>query len=101
MVYVVELDKKVLSIPKFVKVNPDHDPEKACFYVGMTQLTPEERFENHKRDYKASSFVRDYGLWLRKKMFQRLNPMTYEEACEMEVALAEKLRKKGHAVWQK
>ena len=99
-VYVVELDKEVLKSPKFVKANPDHDPDKACFYVGMTGLTPKERFENHKADHKANSYVRDHGLYLRKKMFQKFNPMTREEAEKKEKELADELRAKHHAVWQ-
>ena len=99
-VYVVELDKEVLSIPKFVKANPDHDPNKACFYVGMTGLTPQERYENHKAGHKANRYVRKYGLWLRKKMYQKHNPMTRNDAVEKEKDLAEELRAKGHAVWQ-
>ena len=99
-VYVVELEKEVLSIPKFVKANPDHDPEKACFYVGMTGLTPQERFKNHKAGHKANRYVRDHGRYLRKKMFQKFNPMTREEAAKKEKELAEELRAKGHAVWQ-
>lgn len=99
-VYVVELDKEVLSIPKFVKANPDHDPEKACFYVGMTGLDPEERFKNHKSGHKANRYVKKHGLWLRKKMFKKYNPMTREEAERKEAELAEELRRKGHAVWQ-
>jgi len=34
-------------------------------------------------------------------MFQKYNPMTYEEAREMEVNLAKDLRRRGYAVWQK
>lgn len=53
-VYVVELDKAVLNECKFVKVNPNHDPAKACLYVGMTGLSPDERFQHHKKGYKAN-----------------------------------------------
>ena len=99
-VYVVELDKRVLAHRKFSAANPHYDPGKACLYVGMTGLEPDERFANHKKGHKANAFVRDYGLWLRRRLYQRLNPLTYDEACETEVELAEYLRKKGHAVWQ-
>ena len=99
-VYVVELDKEVLKSPKFVKESPDHDPDKACFYVGMTDLTPEQRFKNHKADHWANSYVRDHGLYLRKKMFQKFNPMTREEAVKKEKELVEDLWAKGHAVYQ-
>ena len=99
-VYVVELDRAVLKDSKFMAANPNCDRSKACFYVGMTGLTPEERFENHKRGHKASRFVKKCGKWLRRRMYRKLNPMTYEEAQRMEVLLAERLRAKGHGVWQ-
>lgn len=99
-VYVVELDKAVLNERKFVKENPDHDPAKACLYVGMTVLSPDKRFENHKKGYKHNEYVRKYGRWLRRRMYEKYKPMTYEEAGQMERELAMKLRAKGHAVWQ-
>ena len=99
-VYVVELDKAVLNKKRFVAANPNHDPDLACFYVGMTGLTPDERFANHKKDHKANRYVRDYGLWLRRRMYEKYNPMTYEDATVAEKEIAEKLRAKGHAVWQ-
>ena len=34
---------------------------KAGYYVGMTGLSPEERFENHKRGYKSASVVTRCG----------------------------------------
>ena len=99
-VYVIELDKRVLADPRFLKENPNHDPEKACFYVGMTGRTPRKRFNQHKANYKANRYARKYGLWLRKRRFQRYNPMTFEDAVKKEKELAEELRAKGHAVWQ-
>ncbi len=100
-VYVVELDKVVLNERRFVKENPDHDPKKACLYVGMTALSPDKRFENHKKRHKHSNIVRKYGRWLRRRMYEKYNPMTTEEAQRMEKELAKKLRVKGHAVWQR
>ena len=100
-VYVIELKPEVLKHRKFVYANPDHDPSMACLYVGMTSKTPEERYEDHEANRKANSYVYRYHLRLRKRLYQRLNPMTYQQAVEEEVALAERLRKKGYAVWQK
>lgn len=100
-VYVIELDKAVLKDPKFVKVNPDYDPEKACYYVGLTGLSPEERFEKHKENYKSNKFVQNYGLRLCPHLYEEYNPLSFEDAQEMETTLAEMLRAKGHAVWQK
>ncbi|UCF78434.1 MAG: hypothetical protein JSW03_10110 [Candidatus Eiseniibacteriota bacterium] len=99
-VYVVELDKDVLKERKFLEANSGHDPEKACLYVGMTGLSPDERFKNHKEGRKANKYVKKYGLWLRRRIYTKYNPMTYEEAQRMEAWLARRLRAKGHAVWQ-
>jgi hypothetical protein len=100
-VYVVELDKTVLNEPRFARANPQHDPEKSCLYVGATGLRPEERFENHKSGYKGNSYVRRYGLRLRPELYEEYNPLSYEDAGEMEMELARMLREKGYAVWQK
>jgi len=98
-VYVVELDQEVLNEKKFANENPHHDADKACLFVGMTGFSPDERFQNHKEGYKANRFVKIYGKYLRRKMYEKHNPMTYEEAQKKEVELANKLRGKGHAVW--
>jgi hypothetical protein len=99
-VYVVELDLEVLSNKKFVGKNPNYQEGMRCYYVGMTGLSPEDRFSNHKRGYKGSRFVRTYGKCLCPQEYEHLNPMTYKNACSMEVQLATDLRNKGHAVWQ-
>ncbi len=100
-VYVVELDPVVLEKePRFLKENPYHDRDKACLYVGRTGRDPQERYANHKKGYKANRFVRRYGRRLRPQLYERYNPMTYEDAERREVELAEELRTMGHAVWQ-
>lgn len=99
-VYVIELDKAVLTDKKFVAKNPNHDPDKACLYVGMSGKKPEERFAQHKAGVKACKYVKKYGLWLRLRLFKRFNPMTFEACQQQEIELAETLRAAGHAVWQ-
>lgn len=80
-VYVVELDPQVLlQEPGFLKENPHHDRDKACLYVGQTGLDPQERYANHKKGYKANWLVRRYGRRLRPDLYERYNPMTYEDA---------------------
>ena len=78
--------------------NPNGDG-KAGYYVGMTGLTPEQRFENHKNGIKAASVVKKYGERLVPKLYEHLNPMTYGAAKVMEVELAEELRKRGFVVF--
>ena len=72
---------------------------KAGYYVGMTGLAPEIRFENHKRGYKAASVVTRCGERLVPRLYEHLNPMPYGKAAEMEVALADSLRKRGYVVY--
>ena len=78
--------------------NPNGDG-KAGYYVGMTGLSPERRFENHKVGIKAAKVVRRYGERLVPRLYQHLNPMPYRKAVEMEVALADSLRKRGYQVY--
>ena len=72
---------------------------RAAYYVGMTGLTPEQRFENHKGGVKSAGVVRKYGVRLVPKLYAHLNPMSYEKAVEMEVMLAESLRRRGYMVY--
>jgi len=65
----------------------------------MTGLSPEERFENHKRGIKAARVVRKFGERLVPKLYAHLNPMTYKKALEMEGVLADSLRKRGYQVF--
>jgi predicted GIY-YIG superfamily endonuclease len=78
--------------------NPKGDG-KAGYYVGMTGLSPEERFGNHKKGIKAARVVRKYGERLVPRLYAHLNPMPFKKACEMEVMLAESLRKRGYLVF--
>lgn len=98
-VYVVELDPDVLKRRKFRDENPSHVPGGPCVYVGLTGLTPEERFANHTVGYKASRYVRDFGIRLVPDLYAHLNPMPFEEAQRMEEELTRTLREAGYAVW--
>ena len=78
--------------------NPKGD-RKAAYYVGMTGLAPEQRFENHKNGIKAAGIVRRFGKRLVPKLYAHLNPMPYAKAVEMEMMLADSLRKRGYVVF--
>ena len=78
--------------------NPKGD-RKAAYYVGMTGLSPEQRFDNHKKGIKAARVVRRFGERLVPKLYAHLNPMPYARAVEMETMLADSLRKRGFAVF--
>src|SRR5688500_12008735 len=96
-VYVIELSRDVLEEPKFVKANPQHIQGKPCVYVGVTGLTPEERFRRHRERIQCCRYVRDYGVRLRQRLYAKYNPMTYPAAASRERWLAARLRKRGYA----
>ena len=98
-IYVIELDKQVLEKRKFREANPDYVDDSPCVYVGMTSKTPEERFEQHKSGYRSSRIVKQFGIRLKPRQYQSLNPMSRDEAAEMEFEKARRLRKKGWVVW--
>jgi predicted GIY-YIG superfamily endonuclease len=68
----------------------------AGWYVGMTGLTPEQRFENHKTGKKAAGVVRRFGVRLVPRLYAHLNPMPYSKALEMEKWLHGSLIKRGY-----
>jgi predicted GIY-YIG superfamily endonuclease len=78
--------------------NPKGDG-KAGYYVGMTGLSPEDRFQNHKKGHKSASVVRKHGERLVPRLYAHLNPMPYAKAKLMETWLAESLRKRGFLVY--
>lgn len=78
--------------------NPAGDG-RAGYYVGMTGLTPEARFANHKAGRRASRVVRRFGVRLVPRLYSHLNPMPYRRAVEMEQWLADSLRKRGYQVY--
>lgn len=107
-VYVIELNKKVFSENrKFREANPQYNGALECLYVGMTSLTPAQRFMKHKTGAKskkghtiASSLVKKYGVFLRPSLYNEYNPLsTKAAAIKMEEELALILRRKGYGVW--
>ena len=99
-VYVVQLDDRVWNAARFRRANPDHELGKPLVYVGMTGLDPDVRFDKHKAGIQANRYVQQWGLRLLPGLYDRYNPMTYDEARSMEVELAIALRRAGYGVWQ-
>ena len=99
-VYVIELRRDVLEKKAFAGKNADRREDKPCLYVGQTAKTPEERFEQHLDGTKASRIVKEYGVRLRPRLYANVGPFeTRSEAERAETRLAEKLRRRGFAVW--
>ncbi len=97
-VYVVLLSRAAGRLRAVRAANPDRNLKKPCVYVGMTGLTPEERFGNHKQGIKSAPVVKRYGLRLMPELYAHLNPMPFEAAAQMEQDLAEDLRRAGYTV---
>jgi len=95
---VVLLDPAAGKIRNVRAANPARDPKKPCVYVGMTGLTPEDRFANHKAGIKGAALVKRYGIRLMPELYVHLNPMPFEAAVQMEADLADDLRRAGYAV---
>ena len=66
-----------------------------ALYVGKTVRKPEERLQQHKDGYKSSKYVRKFGVRLLPELYEHLNPMSAAEAAELEVSIAEALKKAG------
>ncbi|HEY3210017.1 MAG TPA: hypothetical protein VGL18_09545 [Actinomycetota bacterium] len=82
---------------------PRIDRRLPCVYVGVTALTPEERYARHREGgVTSASIVRDYGVGLLKSLYRDRNPLdatTEDDALEEEAEFAEELRDRGYAVW--
>ena len=92
------LKSEVCKNRKVRGANLKRDPAKPCVYVGLTGLSPHERFANHKKGIKAASFVTRFGVRLLPELYEHLNPMPYDAAAQMEKDLAEDLRQVGYTV---
>lgn len=92
----VLLQQAAWQRPQFKKRNRRYWPitGKPCLYVGETGLEPERRFKRHKNGVQASRFVKRYGERLLGSA-----PVPASQARDLERKLAEKLQKKGYAVW--
>lgn len=107
-IYVIRLRDDVLKHRRFRDANPEYIEGKPCAYVGETEKTPRERFEEHKSGYRKNglkwfnTYVHNYGLWLSKRQFKRVNDtgiVSKVESKRLEAAKAAELRAKGWAVW--
>ncbi len=99
--YVVELDPRIFDREeRFREANIHWIPGNLCVYVGLTGLTPEERFRAHQSGVHSARFVKKYGRGLRPELYQHFNPLPYELAQQMEPELARQLREDGLAAWQ-
>lgn len=101
-VYVIELSPDVLGKKRVAEENPRRREDKPCVYVGQTARAPERRFEQHKSGKRSSRIVREYGVKLKPRLYRNVGPFaTRAQAEAAETRLAEKLRRRGYAVWSR
>lgn len=97
--YAIELDPAVWNNRAFRQRNPG-GAAGGCLYIGVTGLTPEERFARHRAGTQAARLVHAHGVRLRLDLVEGFSRLPYRIAAEMEPRLAAWLRAQGFAVWQ-
>jgi len=102
IIYVIELDVAVADVPRFAFENPDYVAGLPCYYVGSSTMSAAERFWLHKKGHRtASAIAHQFGKTLRLDLSPQQIPIRRQEALEMEVLVAHKLRARGCGAWQK
>jgi hypothetical protein len=94
-VYVVLLEDDAARLPQVRLANPQRDPRKPCLYVGMTGLSPAERFENHKRGLKAARVVELFGIRLLPELYEVFNPCRSKRRLKWNETLRRILGRRG------
>jgi predicted GIY-YIG superfamily endonuclease len=97
--YVVALEPEVMSTRKFAQKNPGYRPAQPCYFVDVTGLAVDLRFDQHMAGIKDNAFVRVYGTALRPDFTFDFPPSTFEMAVEREAEFARSLRGEGCGVW--
>jgi len=101
VLYAIELHPDAMRDPAFAAMNPHWVPGMPLLYIGMTSLTPEERFQQHKTGMKnASRIPHQFGMKLRMDLVPGNRPVRRTIAMRQEKRLARFRRSEGYAVWQ-
>jgi hypothetical protein len=98
-IYVVALEAEVMSTRKFVEKNPGYRPGQPCYFVDVTDLPVDLRFDQHMLGIKDNAFVRMYGRALRPDFTVDFPPSPFGVAVEKEAEFAHSLRGEGCGVW--
>jgi hypothetical protein len=98
-VYVVALEPEVMSARKFSQKNPAYRAGQPCYFVDVTDLAVDLRFDQHMYGIKDNGFVRMYGSALRLDFTVDFTPALFRMAVEQEAEIARSLRGEGCGVW--
>ena len=97
--YVVSLSDGAMATRKFADKNPAYRPGQPCYFVDVTDLAPDLRFDQHVAGIKDNAFVRRYGVALRPDFTVDFAPSAFPVAVEQEATIARSLRGEGCGVW--
>lgn len=98
-VYVVALEPEVMDTRKFSQKNLDYEPGQPCYFVDVTDLAVDLRFDQHMHGIKDNAFVRMYGIALRPDFTADFQPAVFGVAVEQQAQIARSLRGEGCGVW--
>lgn len=98
-VYVVALEVEVMDTRKFAQKNPGYRQGQPCYFVDVTDLAVDLRFDQHMHGIKDNAFVRMHGVALRPDFTADFVPSAFDVAVEQEAAIARSLRNEGCGVW--
>jgi len=99
-VYVIELDPGSSTSRAFATPTPTTISSSPPSNVGMTGLTPEERFAKHKAGVRANRYVQRFGLRLLPRLYAYANPMPYRPRATWRSSSPSPCGEQGYAVWQ-
>jgi predicted GIY-YIG superfamily endonuclease len=98
-VYLVALEAQVMQTRKFAERNPDYLPGQPCYFVDVTSLAADLRFDQHMQGIKDNGFVRTYGIELRPDFTVDFEPSSFPIAVERQADITRSLRRVGCGVW--
>jgi len=98
-VYVVALEPEVIASRNFAQKNPGYRPGLPCYYVDVTDVAVDLRFDQLMHGIKGNAFVRMHGIALRLDYSADIAPAPFQVAVEHETRIARSLRTEGCGVW--
>ena len=100
VIYAIQLDASAIHDPAFAAKNPGWIPGMELFYIGLTSLTPRERFGQHLLGTKnVSRIAHRYGRNLRMDVVTDSKACRRTFAAKKEARLVRDLRAKGFGAW--
>lgn len=97
--YVVALEPEVMGTRKFAQKNPGYRPGQPCYFVDVTELAVDLRFDQHMHGIRDNAFVRMYGIALRPDFTVDFPSLLFTVAVEQQATIARSLRAEGCGVW--